>query len=384
MAATEQSSRRISVAHLITMLELGGAQENTLYTCAHLDRARFEVSLLFGPGGMLDDEAARLTDARIVPIPHLVRPIAPADDARCIAELVRHLREIRPDIVHTHSSKAGILGRLAAKAAGVPRIVHSIHGFGFYEGQAKIAHALFLNAERAAARVTDAFIGVSRSNLAEGRALGLIGAQQEAVLIRSGFDLKAFRRECARGPALRAELGFGPDDEVLVSVANLKPQKDPLTLVRALSEVVRARPRTVLLYAGDGELRGEVEREIARLSLGDHVRLLGWRRDVPALIAAADVVVLSSIFEGLPRSAVQALVARRPFVGTRVDGTAEVIRNGRNGFLVEPRSPARLATAIIQALTERPVDPEDVERVEEWSADRMVRQQEALYLRIRQ
>jgi glycosyltransferase involved in cell wall biosynthesis len=150
-------------------------------------------------------------------------------------------------------------------------------------------------------------------------------------------------------------------------------------LVEAMAILVQRRPRAVLLYAGDGELRGEVEASIARHGIGDRVRLLGWRRDVPALIAAGDVVVLSSIFEGLPRSAVQALVARRPFVGTRVDGTSEVIRDGENGFLVEPRDPAELAAAMELAILERPVDPRDTARVEAWDARRMVEEQEALY-----
>jgi glycosyltransferase involved in cell wall biosynthesis len=380
----------ITVVHVITQLELGGAQENTLHTCRALDRRRFDVALLFGPGGLLDAEARALPNTRVESIPELVRPLAPTTDALAVAALTRRLRSLLHEhrargsspgrfVVHTHSSKAGILGRLAARAAGVPRVVHSIHGFGFHEGQAPLAHRFFLEAERVTGRITDAFIGVSRANLAEAQARGIIRPGQRTYLIRSGMDLDAIRSASGQRASTRAALGLEDADEAVLTIANFKPQKDPLTMIAAMQELVAVRPRAKLLFAGDGELRPSVEAAIARAGLSSHVALLGWRRDIPALLAASDVVALSSVFEGLPRSAVQALTARRPFVGTRVDGTAEVIRQGRNGFLVEPRSPAALAQALARALVERPVDPRDELLLAAWEADTMVRAQEALY-----
>lgn len=379
----------ITVVHVITKLELGGAQENTLTTCEGLDRRRFRVGLWTGDGGILDADAAKIPalDHRVYPA--LVREVRPGKDLRCFAELVsafrsaqaEHVRaggEPRGFIVHTHSSKAGILGRFAAKAAGVPHIVHSIHGFGFHEGQHPAKHALFVEAERAASRVTDAFISVSRASLAEALARRIVKSGQRAEVIRSGFDLPQFRAEASAGPALREALGL-KDREVIVSIANLKPQKDPLTLVRAMAILHQRRPGAVLLYAGDGDLKPQVEAEIRAQNLSDCFRLLGWRRDVAALIAAGDIVVLSSIFEGLPRSAVQAVALERPFVGTRVDGTPEIIRHGKNGYLVEPGQPEAMARAMEEALDRRPVDPEDRQRVEAWDAPAMVRAQEALY-----
>jgi glycosyltransferase involved in cell wall biosynthesis len=380
----------ITVVHVITQLELGGAQENTLHTCRALDRQRFGVALLFGPGGLLDDEAYAIPEARVESIAELVRPLAPKADALAVAALTRRLRSLLNEhrargfaperfVVHTHSSKAGILARWAARAAGVPKIVHTIHGFGFHEGQAPLAHRLFLEAERAAGRLTDAFIGVSRANLAEAQSRGIIRRGQRACLIRSGMNLDAIRSASGQRSPTRARLGLEDADEVVLTIANFKPQKDPLTMIAAMRELVALRPRAKLLFAGDGELRPSVEAAIDRAGLSSHVVLLGWRRDIPALLAASDVVALSSVFEGLPRSAVQALAARRPFVGTRVDGTAEVIRQGRNGFLVEPRSPAALARALARSLIERPVDPRDEVRLADWEAGTMVRAQEALY-----
>ncbi len=150
-------------------------------------------------------------------------------------------------------------------------------------------------------------------------------------------------------------------------------------MIDAFARVARWRPNAMLLFAGDGPLRPEVEQAIIRHEVADQVRLLGWRRDVPDLLAACDLVALSSIFEGLPRSAVQAVVARRPFVGTSVDGTPEIIRDGRNGYLVGPRDPAALADAIDRALTHRPLDAADEARILAWDAGRMVRDQEKAY-----
>lgn len=380
----------ISVVHLITKLEMGGAQENTLDTCERLDRSRFRVTLIFGPGGAYDARAMAMRDLEIEVMPELVRSIDPRKDLRGLLALTSRLRIDYDEhrrlggsrdgfIVHTHSSKAGILGRLAARAARVPIIVHTIHGFGFFEGQAAMPKSAFIAAERAAARFTDAFISVSRANLAEAQSRGIVGAQHLTRVIRSGFELSELRAAGEHKAEARARLGVPENAELIVSIANFKPQKDPLTMIEAFALLLRERPNALLLYAGDGELRPQVEQAIARWQLGDRVRLLGWRDDVPELLGAADVVALSSIFEGLPRTAVQALVVRRPFVGTRVDGTPEVIRDGKNGYLVPPRDARAFAHALSQALAKRPVDPEDVERVNAWDVNVMVREQEALY-----
>lgn len=390
----------ITVVHIITKLEMGGAQENTLDTCRGLDRSRFRVVLLHGPGGYYD-EVARAMDSSCGGPPHtrvevisgLIRPVQPLFDLGCLAELERSIEKMRRHheslghdrrafVVHTHSSKAGILGRLAAKTARAPVVIHTIHGYGFHEGQAALARSAYIALERLVARATDAFIGVSRANLAEGRALGIIGGEHQVALIRSGFRLSDFREAPSSRSTARRALGLEEEDEVIVSIANMKPQKDPLTLVAAMKILAKKRPKAVLLFAGDGELKGEVDEAVRTAGIADRFRLLGWRTDVPLLLAAADVVALSSIFEGLPRSAVQALAARRPFVGTRVDGIPEVIHEGRNGYLVEPRSPERLADALDRALTSRPVDPEDDARVQEWDVDLMIRKQEDLYERM--
>ncbi|MBI4817620.1 MAG: glycosyltransferase [Deltaproteobacteria bacterium] len=381
----------IGVIHVITRLDLGGAQENTLDSAARLDPSRFLTALVYGPGGLLDGDAEKLSHVHREPLRVLVREASPSKDPAALIGIAAALRRsidalrskgARSIVVHTHGSKAGILGRFAAKLAQVDRVVHTIHGFGFHVGQSPAVFAAYVALERAAARVTDTFVSVSRACLAEAMARGIVGAGHQHRVIRSGFELAPFLEAPRRRAEARAALGLHADQEALVSVANLKPQKDPMTLVEAFSLVARRRPNAVLLFAGDGELRGAVEARLAELRLADRFRLLGWRRDVPELLAAADVAVLSSIFEGLPRSAVQALAARVPVVATRVDGTSEVVREGRNGYLVEPRDPSALARAIGNALDLRPVDPSDRALVREFDVSVMVRSLEALYVEV--
>jgi glycosyltransferase involved in cell wall biosynthesis len=299
------------------------------------------------------------------------------DDLSALLEIRRVLAELGPCIVHTHSSKAGILGRAAARSLGLRGVAHSIHGFGFHAEQPAWKRRAFVEAERRAARWTRAFLSVSRANLAEAQARGIIGPEHLVRIVRSGMDLSPFADADAERAEARAALK-APNGPLFLSVANLKPQKAPLDLVAAFDLVRQRRPDAELWFVGEGPLRGAVQAELARRKLNGF-RLLGWRRDVPRLMAACDVVVLASIFEGLPRSAVQAVRARRPFVGTRVDGTAEIIQDGGNGFLVEPRSPAALARAMLRALDERPIDPDPEARCRPWSVHALIEAQESAY-----
>ena len=388
--AFSRSDALTTVVHIITRLELGGAQENTLYTCERLDRGRFRVALAYGPGGQLDARAEAIAELERWPVEALRREIRAGADLAAVTELTRRLRAARQEhqrlgldparfVVHTHSSKAGIVGRLAAAAAGVPVIVHGIHGFGFHQGQNPAKFAFYVNAERAAARTTHAFFSVCKANLREARDRKIVQPHHYTAIVRSGMDIDSFASSEQRRDAGRRSLSLAHDDEVILAIANFKPQKDPLTLIRAFAGTARRRPKARLLYAGDGPLRPQVEAEIKEQRLDSRVTLLGWRDDIPDLLAACDLVALSSIFEGLPRSAVQAVAARRPFVGTDVDGTSEIIRSGHNGFLVPPRNPAALADALDLGLIRRPVDPDDQTRVRAWDIGPMVAAQEKAY-----
>jgi len=316
---------------------------------SHLNRARFRPLLITGEPGLLDREARTLSGVEFHQVPLLRRPIRPVADLRALLALTRLLRRLSPAIVHTHSSKAGILGRWAARLAGVPIIVHTIHGFGFTRYQHPLVRAAFVALERRTARFTTRFFAVSEANRRLGIELGLFPADR-CIVLRSGVDLHAFRRVRVDTAAKKRELGLEPGQPVVGMIAPLKPQKAPIDFVHLAALVHRTRPEARFVLAGDGELRGAVEEEAARLGLSGTLMLTGWRRDVAELMRCFDVFALTSLWEGLPRVYLEALAGGVPVVGTRVDGAAEVIREGVNGYLVEPGDIRGMADRVLDLL----------------------------------
>jgi glycosyltransferase involved in cell wall biosynthesis len=399
-----RAGRPVPVVHIITKLELGGAQQNTLFTLAHLDRGRFAPYLLAGCGGLLDEEARRSDGLRSTWVPSLIREIRPWRDLWALLvlrwQLVRIRREAGPlMIVHTHSSKAGILGRWAARLAGASAIIHTFHGFGFHDEQPRWARRLFIWMERLTASVTDGVIVVSRANQRLGDACGLFGSpgskktagRPPARLIRSGIDFAAFqsaggeRGASAASPriSLREELGVAPEAQVVLTVACLKPQKAPGDIVAAAGRVLRTEPSAVFLIAGDGELRPELEAMIRANGLEGRVILLGWRRDIPQLLRAADLFLLTSRWEGLPRVILEARLAGLPVVATAADGVIDVVQDGVNGYVVPIGDVDRIADRLIELLRSPALRRRMSVAAEALPVDfeihTMVRQQEAFY-----
>ncbi|MGH9750358.1 MAG: glycosyltransferase [Candidatus Polarisedimenticolia bacterium] len=382
-------TRAVRVCHVITRLDLGGAQENTLYTVGHL-RPPYAPTLVAGPGGLLDGEARQLQGVGVAFEPALLRSIHPFRDPLAILRLARRFRAARPDIVHTHSSKAGILGRLAARLAGVPVVVHTIHGFGFNTGQPALLRSALVTAERLVAPFTTHFIAVSRANLEEGVRRGIVDPAGASV-IRSGVPLAAFRAAAAdpalrNGRGLRHELGFPTTTPLVGMIACLKPQKAPIDFVETAARVAARHPEVRFVLVGDGELRGAVERRAAALGLRDRLRLLGWRRDMPRIMAALDVLVLTSLWEGLPRVLPEAFATGVPVVATGVDGTTDVLRDGDTGVVCRPHDVDALSAGVSRLLE----DPAHARAcagraracLPEFDIDAMVRAQEDLYARL--
>jgi len=379
------TGKRIKVVHLITMLELGGAQEITLHQLAHLDRERYEPVLVAGSGGILDEAARQLPGVRVHFVPRLVRQVRPGKDLGALLDLRRILREERPRIVHTHSSKAGILGRWAARQAGVPVIVHSIHGFGFNDHQPWPVRRAFVLAERAAGRVTSGFTADAADNFVKGRREGVLHGRPEQV-IRCAVRPERFAPAPDAVADLRRELEI-PDNHLVVGMVGcLKPQKAPVDFVRASARVAEQCPETSFFLAGDGVLRPAVESALREHGLGNRFRLLGWRDDVPLLLQLADVVALSSLWEGLPRVFPQAMACGRPIVANRVDGAHEAVADSENGFLVEPGRPELLAEQIVRLLRDEPLrqrmGARALELVEPFTVERMMIDLEAFYERL--
>jgi len=263
------------VIHLITKLELGGAQLNTVYTVEHLDRLRYDVFLLSGPGGLLP--APLLAADRAIIVPSLTREIQLGRDLRALFFLIRFFRRIRPKIVHTHSSKAGILGRLAAFLARVPIVIHSVHGFSFSPFQSFFKRHFYLLFERLCRRMTSHFIFVAESDIASARRLKLLAGDHS--LIRSGFPLKKFQPGQKHVAALKVAYKL-LDCFVCGVIAPFKPQKGLLHLLEIAALVIGQNPAIIFFIAGDGELRPELEDTLQRLGIRQNFRLPGFLSDV--------------------------------------------------------------------------------------------------------
>jgi len=345
---------KIKVFHVVTLLELGGAQQNTLFTVSHLNRDKFEVGLICGLGGYLDEEAKKIPQLKVYFVNELVRPIHPLNDFIALIKIYKILKKEGPQIVHTHSSKAGIVGRIAAWLLGVPCIIHSIHGFGFNPFQKIWTRKLFIFLEKWIGKFTERLIAVTKENIQEGLSLG-IGKAEQYTLIRSGVDIKKIKKEAENSnpELLRKELGISPQSKIILNVAPFKIQKDPVTFIKMAGLVLQNIPQVQFLMVGDGELRTNIEKEIKKQDIEKNIQLLGWRRDIPQILQISDLFVLTSLWEGLPRAAVEALIVGNPVIAFAVDGLKEIIKNNQNGFLIPPSQVNEMAEKIVQILQDQ-------------------------------
>jgi glycosyltransferase involved in cell wall biosynthesis len=352
----------VNVVHIITRLIVGGAQENTLQTVEnqhtlHGDRVTLITGPSEGPEGSLLGRAQQSGFPLIV-LPELVRSIRPVTDIRCFRRLVRLLREVHPDIVHTHSSKAGILGRMAAASLGLP-VVHTIHGASFHYGQSVLAYRTYVGLERLAARWTDRFISVADDMSAEYIRAG-IAPPEKFETIYSGFDVEPFLHPQQAPQRVRQELGILPQDIVVGKVGRLFHLKGHEFLIQAASAVVARNPRVRFLLVGDGILRQDFEERIARERLKEHFIFTGLvpPERIPALMSAMDMVAHTSQWEGLARVLPQALLAGKPVISYDVGGAREVVRPGETGYLL----PRDSITPLSEAILDLAADPEKRER----------------------
>jgi len=350
-------TRERRVIHVITRLILGGAQENTLLTVEGLDRIPgYRTTLVTGPAigpeGDLVERAAR-GGVDLVIIPELRRAIHPGLDAAAFARLVRIFRRERPDIVHTHSSKAGILGRVAARVAGVPTVFHTIHGLPFHPYQGRLSNALFITLERLAAKCCDRLISVADAMTDQAAAAG-VAPRGKFVTIYSGMEVEPFLREDEAGRhRVRAAFGIRADEIVIGKIARLFELKGHEDVLRAAPIVLERFPQVRFLFVGDGILRDKLGRLAAEMGIADRVVFAGLVPPdrIPDMIQAMDVLVHASLREGLARVLPQALLSGKPVISYDVDGAREVIIDGETGFLVAPRSIVGLAEAMLRMLS---------------------------------
>ena len=341
------------IMHISTRLILGGSQENTILSCEGQAEAGHEVALVFGPiygpEGSLRDRAASSGGIELIETPNLVREVSPIKDFCSFRDLKKLMQRWQPDVVHTHSSKAGIIGRAAAWKLSIPCVVHTIHGLPFHPYEKAWRNALYIASERWAAKrchkiacVADA---MKRQALANG-----IGKDEQFVTIYSGMDVESYVSPVKSHEEVREELHIDTDDFVVGTVSRLAEHKGHSDILEALGSELVANPSMKLLWVGDGWLRKSLERRIEEIGIQDQIIFTGLVQPetIAHYIAAMDILVHPSYREGLPRTVVQGLLGGKAVVAYDVDGTREVCIPDTTGYLVEVGDFASLRRAILE------------------------------------
>ncbi len=337
---------KINILYIVTKMELGGAQKQVLSLIRRLDEADFQVFLFTAQEGLLLDEARGIPGLKLKLSRFLERPISPVNDLICLIEIYRFIRENRIQIVHTHSSKAGILGRLGGHLAGVKNIIHTVHGWSFNDFQHPLVRGLYILLERICGSLTDCLVVVCEYDRKKGLAQR-IAYSEKYKLIRYGLNYEEFSNKTL---SCRSEFGLADDEFAVGMVACLKPQKAPLDFVSLAGLIHKEIPKTRFILAGDGCLRHAVEERIRRLSLQREFILLGWRRDIQRLLASLDVFVLTSLWEGQPICVLEAMLAGVAVVVTDTGGVNEVVKDSYTGFMVTPHDLQSLAEKTVTLL----------------------------------
>ncbi|OQA56611.1 MAG: putative glycosyltransferase EpsD [Candidatus Omnitrophica bacterium ADurb.Bin277] len=329
LVAVGRGGKKIRLLFVITKLELGGAQTQLLSLVRHLDKSLYDLFLFTASTGELMEEALSIPHVSVYRSKWLERPIHPVKDFFALRELTLFIKKNRIDLVHTHSSKAGILGRWAARQAGVRGIFHTVHGWSFNDFQAIYLRQFYMGLERMTAKMTDRIIVVSGHDKRKGLALR-IGDKSRYMIIPYGIERAAFG---LGDRSLRGELGIDDETFLVGTVACFKPQKAPEDFIKLAVLISRNIPRAKFLMVGDGVLKNKIERLILKTGLKSKVILTGWRRDIPKILSAMDLFVLTSLWEGLPIAVLEAMKSRIPVLATDTGGISEVISDGETGFL---------------------------------------------------
>ncbi|MFV2066374.1 MAG: glycosyltransferase family 4 protein [Pirellulales bacterium] len=348
------------IVHIITRLIVGGAQENTLLTCEGLSRDYGDdVVLITGPGlgpeGSLVEQA-RCRQVSTIVLPDLRRAIHPLRDWRSYRAIVSVLNDLGPEVVHTHSAKAGLLGRCAASKLGVPAIVHTVHGAPFHAYQGRGARALFRHCEWYAAIRCHALVSVADAMTDQLVAAG-VAPREKFVTIHSGMEVGPFLNADDCRAEVRKKLGYSDEHVVIGTVARLFHLKGHDDLIDVARRVVDRQPKARFLWVGGGRLQRTLQARIERVGLAPFIQITGLvpPTRIPEMIGAMDLVVHASLREGLARVLPQALIAGRPVVCYDIDGAREVVIHGETGYLIEPRQIEPMADAICELASSEPL-----------------------------
>jgi glycosyltransferase involved in cell wall biosynthesis len=343
--------RKIKVLHIITRLIVGGAQDLALSIGSELNKDKFDVTFVCGPQDFCE-EMPKKWDINVTVLPYLVKEINPLKDFLALINLLSFIKKHKFDIVHTHTSKAGVLGRIAAKLAGVPVILYSPHGSIFhsiYYGPKTIF--LLSRIENFVASFTDRIINCAdneRRDLLENK----IASDDKYITIYPGIRQDKFLRSYDR-ETKRRELNISNDTVVLGNVARLVSEKGHIFCLESFKIVSDVLPKAVLIFGGEGPLRNAIENKIKELDLNDRVIMIGHRNDIPEIINCLDVVLLTSAWEGAPMAIIEAMLMGKAIIATNVGGVPELIKDGKTGILVSYGDRGVLSEAIIRLAKDR-------------------------------
>ncbi|MHC4563284.1 MAG: glycosyltransferase family 4 protein [Planctomycetota bacterium] len=374
----------MKICHVITRMILGGAQENTLLTCEGLATRGHEVTLITGPAVGPEGELlsrAQQGGYRVIVVDAMRREIRLGRDVRTYRQLKKLLGEIRPDVVHTHSSKAGILARRAANAIGGMTIVHTIHGLPFHPYETWWRNKLYRALERRAATYTDAIISVADAMTDQALAAG-VGRPEQFTTIYSGIEVKPLLNQPPEADDVLVSIGISPIPVLVTQISRLAELKGHEYLLEAASRLGR---HIQYCFVGDGRLRKKIEADIERMGLADRVHLMGLvsPQSIPAAIHAAHIIVHCSLREGLARALPQAMLAGKAVISFDVDGAREVVNN-ETGILIPARDVDALTDALKRLTDSRPLRKQLGQAgrehcMERFDHNRMVDRIEAVY-----
>ncbi len=386
-----------TIVHIITRMDMGGSAQNTLKTCAGLSGKKYRIVLICGASQeskmtiaemrtvAVNLDAAAKQGLKDFVLPTLIRRIDPFMDTLALVDLIRLIRRERPEIVHTHTSKAGILGRLAAWLLRVPVIVHTPHGHVFHGHFSRLLSKTFLFIERIFDKITDRTIALTDGER-DDYIKKSVSKPAKLVKIHSGVDIQKFMQQGSDGYPLRESKGIGDTDRVVGMVGWLIPIKGPAYLLKAMQIVWLKHPDVKLIFVGKGELEVELKKRAADSGYQDRVRFLGWRDDIHEIMSVFDIFVLPSLNEGMGRVIVEAMAAGKPVIASNTGGIPDLVVEGETGLLVDPGDSDGLAEAISTLLDNstlrKAMGREGRNRCHQFSEELMIEKIDQLYQKL--
>jgi glycosyltransferase involved in cell wall biosynthesis len=349
---------KIKVLHIITRFDKGGSAQNTFLTLLGLKKENFNPCLIAGlslESEMKDEEMKskeidiqRLEseDIQFIQCPSLVRRLNIIKDFRAFFEIWKLIKKSKPLIVHTHSSKAGLLGRLVAKLAGIPIIVHTPHGHVFFGYFGSFKTKIFILLEKVASRITYKIVALTNREK-EDHIMFRIANKDKFIVIPSGVELNKFKEvPYNEKQNFKKELGVPQNSLIVGTVGRLEPVKAPEFLIEAAKYIIPKYPTTYFIFAGDGHLKQNLEKKASDFGIKNNIIFLGWRNDIAKIISTYDIFALPSLNEGMGRVLVEAMALGKPIVASNAGGIPDLVTHGKNGFLVPPKDPRELANYI--------------------------------------